>query len=63
MKELAKLAQLTSVNLRGCGKITDAGVTELAKLTQLTSVNLGYCGITDAAKQPLRDRGVEVLEE
>ena len=36
--ELAKLTQLTSVDLSGCDKITDAGVTELAKLTRLTSV-------------------------
>ena len=52
--ELAKLAQLTSVNLEGCSKITDAAVAELAKLTQLTSVNLSECdNITDAGVKEL----------
>ena len=39
---------LTSLDLYGCDRITDAGVKHLARLTGLTSLDLSWCRITDA---------------
>ena len=43
LKQVAKLTQMTILNLRGCKRITNAGLVEVAKLTQLTSLNLRRC--------------------
>ena len=46
LKQVAKLTQLTSLNLEGCEEITD--LAPLADMTQLTSLDLGWCTqITD----------------
>ena len=48
VKFVLQLAQLTSLNLRGCDKITDTGLEHVAQLTQLTSLDLRSCAkITD----------------
>ena len=45
---LAGLTALTSLNLSGCGQLTDVSV--LAGLTALTSLNLSGCGqLTDVS--------------
>ena len=43
LSHVARLQLLTSLNLSGCNKITDKGVSELKVLTSLTSVNLDNC--------------------
>ena len=48
LEHVAKLTQLTSLNLSCCVKITDTGLEHVAKLTQLTSLDLINCDkITD----------------
>ena len=48
LKQVAKLTQLTSLNLDGCEEITD--LEPLADMTQLTSLNLYECSeITNLA--------------
>ncbi len=46
LKEMAKLHQLTALNLTFT-KITDAGLKEVAKLQKLTDLQLAYAQITD----------------
>jgi DNA-binding PadR family transcriptional regulator len=59
LKEVAKLQQLTWLDLRnaneGTTQITDAGLKELAKLQQLTKLDLSGCEqITDAGVAELQ---------
>ena len=49
MKELAKLANLTSLSLGG---VTDAGLKELSNL-RLTSLSVWYSQVTDAVLKEL----------
>ena len=49
--ELAKCAQLKSVDLSDCDKITDAGAAELVKCPQLKSVD------SAATRSPTREAG------
>jgi hypothetical protein len=51
-----KFPRLTSINLRRCYKITDAGLSDLARgCPQLTSIDLGFCDkITDTGRNALR---------
>ena len=54
--------QLSSLNLDGCNKITDAGMIALGQggCPQLSSLSLWRCyQITDAAKRMLREAGVK----
>ena len=48
---VSKCSQLSSLNLEGCGKITDAAVLAVASgCKQLTALDLSGCkNITDAA--------------
>jgi len=55
LKEVAKLKQLTSLELAGCEQITDTGLKEVAKLQKLTYLDLScYEQITDAGVAQLQ---------
>ena len=54
LKHLAKLKQLTSLDLRSCWRITDGGLKELAKLEQLTKLNLRDTKVTKAGVAQLQ---------
>ena len=59
-KDLVNLKNATNVDISYCNQITDEG---LVHLQNATTVNLiGCTQITDAAKQGLRDKGVNVLD-
>ncbi|MCS7022707.1 MAG: hypothetical protein NZU63_12880 [Gemmataceae bacterium] len=53
LKELAKLQQLTTLDLWGT-EVTDAGLKELAKLQQLTTLDLDGTKVTDTGVAELR---------
>ncbi|MDC0050713.1 hypothetical protein OAJ79_03685, partial [Verrucomicrobia bacterium] len=53
LKEVAKLQQLTSLDLFGT-KITDAGLKEVAKMKQLNSLDLRDTQVTDAGVAELK---------
>ena len=49
LEHIGKFSRLTSLDLSGCSKMTDAGLVHVAKLQQLSSLNLYGCErITDA---------------
>ena len=54
MKHLAKLNNLTSINLNNCYQITDDGLEHLASLKNLISIELSRCyQITDKGLREL----------
>ncbi len=54
LSHIAKLTQLTKLNLEWCKKITNKGLEHLTKLTQLTKLNLKGCN-------KIRDNGFKHL--
>jgi hypothetical protein len=52
---VSSLTALTTLYLKGSGKVTDEGLQTLSSLSALTTLNLRSCGrVTAAAKQALR---------
>ncbi|MCH1441507.1 MAG: hypothetical protein L7W43_17715, partial [Rubripirellula sp.] len=43
LKQVAAISGLTSLDLTGCGNLTDSGVAHLLTLSQLKSLNLSSC--------------------
>ena len=43
LKQVASVTELTSLDLTGCGNLTDNGVVHLLALSQLKSLNLSSC--------------------
>src|SRR5258705_372483 len=57
VKELAKLKNLTAINLSDT-KVTDAGFKELAPLKNLTRLGVNPATVTDAGLKTLREIGL-----
>ncbi len=60
-----KMPKLTTLNIKNCAKISDAGIAELAKSESLTSLNLSENGkATDDDGKPLvSDKALESLKD
>jgi hypothetical protein len=52
LRAVALLPSLGSLNLCGCKRLSDAGLSALAQATRLTEVNLAHSSVGDVA--PLR---------
>jgi hypothetical protein len=66
MKSLVNLTGLTSLNLAGCDKLSDACMPHLASMSQLKALNLMWCaGFSDQGHQPsgITQKGMSPLPQ
>ena len=55
MAFLRDIKSLRSLDLGGCGRVTDAGVASLGSLPVLTDISVKYCvGVTGRGLEQLR---------